>query len=114
MKVLKTSENLSPVQVYNLTMASTTSKLSDAVEQVVEFSAYALYEDVNAKGEENEILSFITPEGEVFATISKTFKDEFFKMVEFFEGEGVSVTAFKVLGGTSKAGRPFITCTYAG
>lgn len=54
----------------------------------------------------------MTPEGEVFGTNSATFIDDFEKMAALFGPGGVD--AIEVVSGTSKAGREFITCAYAG
>jgi hypothetical protein len=58
------------------------------------------------------ILSIVTPENEVFATNSPTFKEDFLKMQEMFADCGEEVHSVKVISGTSKAGREFITCVY--
>ena len=49
-----------------------------------------------------------TIDGEMFGTISDTFKREFGDIVGFF---GDDVGAIKVISGKSKAGRNFITCS---
>jgi len=112
MKVLKTSKDLTPQEIYFLTMAPTVQKMSDAETQIIEVSSYALYEDENSKGEVQEILAIMTPEREVFATNSRTFKEDFFKMHELFESLGEEVHSVKVMSGMSKNDRKFITCVY--
>ena len=51
-----------------------------------------------------------TVDGELFATISNTFREEFLDMVEWF---GADLGSIKVIAGTSKAGRKYITCGVA-
>jgi hypothetical protein len=112
MEILKTSKQLTTKEKYFLTMAPNAQKMKDAVSQRVEITAFCLYTDTNAKGEVQEILSIMTPEDEVFATISPTFKEDFFKLVDLFADNGETVNSIVVTSGTSKAGREFITCVY--
>lgn len=98
---------------YLLTMSPAIQKMSLAETQVLEVSEWALYTDIDSNGEEREILSIMTPENEVFATNSPTFKDAFSSMVNLFNQSGKVVEKIKVIGGESKAGRHFITCTLA-
>jgi len=113
MKIVKTSKELSTQERYFLTMAPGVQKMKDAVTQTIEVAAFCLYEDVNSKDEQQTILSISTPENEVFATNSPTFIEDFFKMQDLFNECGETVKAVKVISGTSKAGREFITCVYA-
>ena len=104
-------ENLTNRQKYDLCMSPNTQKMSDQKGQRLEFSAYALYEDVDKKtGEVKEILTLQTPEGETYGTNSATFRSDFFSMVDLF---GEEFRALEIIGGTSKNGRPFITCAYS-
>lgn len=114
MKIIEASKNLTPKEIYNLTMSPTTQKMKSLIGQRVEITAWALYEDVNKKtGELQEVLSIITPEGEIFATNSPTFKEDFSDMFQLFRDMGEEVHAITVTSGTSKSGREFITCTYS-
>lgn len=112
MNIKKTyPENLTNRQKYDLTMSPKTQKMSDAVGSTVEIEAWALYEDEDREGEIREILAIRSPEGEILATNSQTFKDDFFRMVDLF---GPGVSSVEIISGKSKAGRDFITCAYAG
>ena len=112
MKIIKTyPEALSNKQKYQLTMSPKTRKMKDAKGTVLEISAWCVYVDVDKEGEERQVLSILTPEGETYATNSPTFADDFGKMCEVF---GAELTAIEVISGMSKAGREFITCAYAG
>ena len=113
MNIVETSKELSAQERYFLTMAPSVKKMKDAVSQEIEVSAWCVYEDTNSKGEEQTILSIATPENDVFATNSPTFIEDFQKMQEVFKDCGETVNAIKVISGTSKAGREFITCVYA-
>lgn len=112
MEILAKSRDLTAKDVYDLTMSPATQKMADAETQIIEVEAWAIYKDTNSKGEEQEILSIKTPESEIFATNSATFKDDFKKMNELFESMGEEVHAIKVISGMSKNDRKFITCVY--
>lgn len=113
MTIIKTSKELSAQERYFLTMAPSVQKMKDAIGQELEVTAFCVYEDTNSKGEEQTILSMTTPEGDVFATNSPTFIEDFQKMWDLFNDLGEQVKAIKVISGTSKSGREFITCVYA-
>ena len=113
MNIIKSTENLSPVDLYKLTMNPNAGKMKNAAGQRLEVESYALYEDVDKKsGELQQILAIQTPEGEVFATNSPTFIEEFVKMVDFFASFNMVVDAIKVVSGVSKGGREFISVVY--
>ena len=111
-KVLKMSGELTPAQIYLLTMSPKSQRVSDNIGVVINVKAWALFEDVDKKNPEvtRDILAFIDDEGSVYATVSETFKSEFFDMLEVMGG---SVPAIEVVGGTSKNGRSYVTCTLA-
>ena len=115
MEIIKASANLTPKETYKLTMSPAAMKMKDVVGQRLEIAAYALYQDEDKKNPGNfqKILSVQTETGEVYATNSPTFIDEFVKMIEFFEQYGETVAAIDVFNGTSKGGREFISCTIA-
>lgn len=104
-------ETLTNKQKYDLTMNPKTQKMTSAKGSTIEIAAWCYYEDVDKEGELRTILSVQTPEGELFATNSATFQDDWFRMVDLFGG---TVSAVDIISGTSKAGREFITCAYAG
>jgi len=112
MKIIQKSKELTPQEIYFLTMSPSVQKMSDQDTQIIEVSAFALYEDENGKGETQEILAIMTPDKEVFATNSATFKNDFKKMYELFDSLGVQVQSIKVVSGTSKNDRTFYTCVY--
>ena len=115
MKILKMyPESMNTRERFMLTAAPNMQKMQSAVDSEMEVAAYALYEDVNRKdGTVNEVLTVMTPDGEIFATVSPTFKEDFFRIADFFCDAGETIPAIKVLQGTSKSGRSFIYCTIA-
>lgn len=104
-------ETLTNKQLYNLTMSPKTQRMTTAKGSTLEIAAWCYYEDVDKDGVLRTILCVQTPEGELFATNSATFQDDFFRMTELFGG---TVSAIDVISGISKGGREFITCAYAG
>lgn len=67
------------------------------------------FSDVNSgTGEKVEILSMMDENGEVFATNSKSFKEMFFDIVDIMDGDQFTI---EKLGGKTKAGRDFVTCS---
>ena len=114
MKIIDSSENLTAKEVYSLTKSPRCQKMRSAVDSRIEIARWVLYQDVNKKtGEEQEILSIETPEGEIFATNSPTFKDDFLDMLDLFRDMGDTVHAINVITGVSKSGREFVTCAYS-
>lgn len=112
MNILKTNAT-TPAEIYNLTMNHLTQKMSNCKGSTIRLARYCLYEDVDAKtGEVKEIFTIMDESGVVYGTNSKTFQDDFFKMVELFESMGATVNEIAVISGTSKSGREFITCQF--
>lgn len=106
-------ENASKGTIYNLTMSPKMKQMRTLKGSRVEIAAWCIYEDTNAKtGELQPILSIQTPEGEVFGTNSATMQADFLRMVDVFGADGIG--AIEIISGTSKAGREYITCSYAG
>ena len=108
--VIEKSRELSNHELYFLTMSPKAENVRDHVGERIDVSAWLLYEDVDKKsGELHEVLSILTPENEVVATISPTFKSDFMDMAELFQND----FAFEIISGMSKAGREYITCALA-
>lgn len=113
MKIIKTyPEELSNKKLYDLTLSPMIRKMSENEGAVLEVAAYCFYEDEDSDGNSRQLLSVLTPEGDSFATNSTTFREDFQRLIDLFGPDGV--TAIEVISGTSKAGRRFITCAYAG
>lgn len=110
MEVLVSNKDLSKEEVYFLTKAQDVQKMAEAVDQILDVSAWAIYLDKNADGEEVELFSMRTEEGETFATNSPTFIRAFREILDIFEPE--EVKRIKVMNGVSKNNRTFVTCAY--
>lgn len=109
MNILKQyPENLDKKTVFRMTEEDTL-KMSDVEGQELKVDAFVLYEDLNRDGEEVELLSIMSGE-EVYSTVSKTFIEKFKKIDAKFSADGYSIL---VEGGTSKAGRHYLSCKVA-
>lgn len=102
-------ETMDKKTLYSLTRGQNMSVKDVDDRAVITPTAFALYEDTNRDGKTNEVLAIRDKEsGEVFTTISPTFKQDFFDIVEFMGEDDYSI---HVVHGTTKAGRDFVTCT---
>ena len=114
MKITYQSRELTTAELYMLTMSPEIGKMSEVSDQsIIEIDSWVIYTDVDSNGAEQEILSIKDIFGEVSATNSPTFIREFKRMVQLFETNNEKVEKIKLVKGTSKAGRQFITCSYA-
>lgn len=114
MKLIKSNiEDLenNPVMLYKMTRGKNTVSVNkmddDQLDRDYAVMGYALYEDVNSKGEDVEILSVLTEGGLILAAQSKTFKESFFDILDIVNGKNFSI---KVDSGTSKSGRRYMDC----
>jgi hypothetical protein len=111
MELLKNNKELSKKEIYFLTKTQDAQKMTEAADQELELTSWAIYKDHNADGEEVELFAMRTVEGETFATNSPTFISAFRDILDVFEPE--EITKLKVMTGTSKNNRTYITCAYA-
>lgn len=115
MNITKKSGELTIMEQYQLTKPPKIQRIKDCAGQRFEVAKWCFYEDIDKKsGDTKEILSMMTPEGEVFATNSNTFKNDFNDILSLLESAGMGGTVFslEVITGTSKAGREFFTCAF--
>lgn len=113
MKILKHyPDQLTNKLKYDLTMSPKTQKMQNADGSVIEISAWAIYTDTDKDDTERTVLCIRNLEGETFATNSATFIRDFERMLDLFDAAGL--TAVEVISGTSKSGRRYLTCSYAG
>ena len=108
--IINKSRELSNQELYFLTMSPKADSVKNHVGERIDVAAWLLYEDTDKKsGEVHSVLSVLTPENEVFSSISPTFQSDFLDMAELFHND----FAFEVISGKSKAGREFVTCALA-
>ena len=108
--IIQKSRELTNQELYFLTMSPKADSVKNHIGERIEVSAWLLFEDADKKtGENHSVLSVLTPENEVFTTISPTFQADFMDMAEIFNND----FAFEIISGKSKAGREFVTCALA-
>lgn len=108
MKVIKANKTtFDKREAYKLTKGETKS-IQEATGLVLDVETWLEYEDQNQKGDTVRVLAIMDKEGQVYSTISETFKQRFYEIVDIFGDElpGILVTT-----GTSKAGRSYMSCT---
>lgn len=106
MNIIEKSRELTKVEEYLMTLDKSAKSIKDLEDNSkIEVSAYLLYNDINSREEEVEILSILTPDNNVYSTQSNTFKKSFLAMFSMMEGQ--PFTIIKV-SGTTKAGRPYV------
>ena len=108
--IIEKSRELSKQEIYLMTMNPKSDSVKNHVGERIDVAAWLIFEDVDKKtGEVHSVLSVLTPENEVFSTISPTFQSDFMDMAELFQND----FAFEIISGKSKAGREFVTCALA-
>lgn len=111
MKIINHYPNeLTKRDAYRLTRASSVKKMSEAAGSVLNPTVWVLYEDLDNRSGELKTVLVIDANGEMFGTISGTFIREFCDACEAFDN---NPGAIKVIEGTTKSGRKFITCELA-
>lgn len=112
MEIIRTDiENLKEDKkaFYRMTESVSTSvqdMTDDQYDDQYEVLAYLLYSDIDSKGKEREILTIQTDKG-LFTTVSKTFKDSFFKATDLMDGDPFAIRMFT---GVSNNGKTYVDC----
>lgn len=112
MEIIKANINTTDKKlVYKLTKSASTM-VQDAPDHVsVPVKAWALYNDPKEAKDgtmkDNNVLSFIDDAGVKYSTVSATFIHEFMEIVDIMDGDPFAVL---LVHGTTKAGKPFVTC----
>lgn len=105
----RTSRELTNVEKYLMTTSPAVKKISDLENgTTIVVDAYLEFTDEKEDGTSVDIFSIITPDKQVFATNSKTFKRAFLDIETAMEG--VYPVPILKTSGTSKAGREFVQC----
>lgn len=110
MEFIKTNKELTKEEKYFLTKAQDVQKMTEAVDQTLDLVAWAIYTDTDKDGNEVELFAMLTEDGDKFATNSSTFISAFREILDIFEPQ--EVKRLKVMTGTSKNNRTFVTCAY--
>ena len=87
--------------------------MRDAEGTIIPVLNWMIYVDTDSIGNEQTLLSILSTDNVAYTTNSKTFMMAFDDLCDIYTDSGEEITAIKVIGGQSKAGRHFITCAYA-
>lgn len=114
MQIIYKSEGLNLKDVVSLTKGNDIKKMSDAKGEVLDFDKVVIYADTDKNNKPMKVLAVQTKDGVKYATNSQVFIRNFEEIKSIFDDSDEEMpTTFKVGSGTSKAGRPFITCDIA-
>lgn len=114
MKIIRSkNEKISVKEKYLMSMNPEIRRMRDAEGTIIPVLNWMLYVDTDSIGNEQTLLSILSTDNVAYATNSKTFMQAFDDLCDIFADNGEEITAIKVIGGQSKAGRHFITCAYA-
>ena len=109
MEIKEQSRQFNKAELYKLTRGQSIN-VKDAVGTTFMVDGYLMYEEVNSKGENVEVLAVLDSDGHVYSTISATFKREFEFIWELMDGDQFSIT---IIGGVTKNNRDYVSCTLA-
>lgn len=114
MTIKEKSGNLTMAEMYRLTKSPDIAKLSTMKGQEIEIDKFIAYEDVNMQtGDVVTIVAISTPQGETFATNSRTFTRDFLDIIDMCrEANEALPHTIKVLAKSGKSGREYIQCVY--
>lgn len=111
MTIIKASREFNKVEVYKMTQDQAAVSVKDVPDDTtLQVSGYLLYEDVDHKGENHELLSVLGEDGTVWTCQSATFKRSLMQMAELFEDEPFSI---KKMSGVTKANKGYVDCCLA-
>ena len=83
--IKKFPEDMDPKTAYKLMKSPEVKKMSEAEGSILEIDSWVQYNSPDREtGEIKEVIAIATPDGELFATISNTFREEFTDMVNYF------------------------------
>ena len=106
MQILKTSREFSKKEIYKLTRSPEIKKLSENIGIEIPVAGFVIFTDTDSNGNETELLSILANDGTVYATNSKTARQEMEYIADLMDGEEFTVEA---INGVSKAGRQYVT-----
>lgn len=107
--VTYTSREFSEVETYLMTIAPSIRSMKDVPDNTsIDVAGIMQFEDIDEEtGEKDDIMSIITPDNEVYAFQSATFKRNLMNIEKIMRGKPFAI--IKVSGKT-KANRDFINC----
>lgn len=112
MNIIKSTQNLTMKEKYDLTRNPETERMSNHKDEVLTIDQYMIRTEPNTQtGEEITIVS-IKSGDTIYATNSTTFVREFQSLVEMAEEANDTIHHIKVIGGKSRNNRDYISCVY--
>ena len=84
MKVIEKSREFTAAETWKMTRDAAIQKMSEIEGQSFKPIEYCVYEDTNADGKDQVLLSIMAEDGVVYATNSETFRREFLDMCNVF------------------------------
>ena len=101
--------------LYQLTRGADVRKVSEIVGQDLIVKNFVLYKDQKSNGDFMQVLAIEAEDGTMVATNSSTFINEFTGIAEICGPEPADMIGEKVrvMAGTGKSGRRFMTCVWA-
>ena len=110
MEMIKASKkDFTAVEIFNFTRNPEMELVKNCTGDVFTVNDFVEYHDVNGQGEEVDIL-VIRSGDRYISTISETFKDEFFRILDIVAQAGGGTPEIGIVQGESKKGRTFYTC----
>lgn len=111
MTIIKASREFSKVEVYKMTQDNGAVSVKDVPDgTILPVSGYLLYEDVDHKGENHELLSVLGEDGTVWTCQSATFKRSLTLLADLFEEDPFSI---KKMSGVTKSNKEYVDCCLA-
>lgn len=113
MEIIRTGREANSREKYAMTKSQLIGKMSEHKDEILTVENWCEYHDTDSKGEVKKLLSIMTPDGIVLATVSETFQRDFSDILDVLTDNNEPETGFdiKVITGTSKNNREFVTCT---
>lgn len=109
MTIKEKSKEFTKTELYKLTRGQSIN-MKDAIGTEFKPAGYLIYEETNSRGEDVEILAVLAEDGQVFSTMSATFKREFHFIWDLMDGDSF---VLKVIGGLTKSNRDYVSCSLA-
>ena len=107
-EIVNKSRDFSEVEIYLMTISPAIISMKDVSDgEKIKVDGYVIFNDINDKGEETEIMSIITPDKKVYCFQSATFKRSFMDIYNIMHGKEFCIVK---TSGETKAGRPYINC----
>lgn len=106
--IIEKSKDFDKVDEYLMTKGKGTYSVKDVEDgKSIIVEGYVIFTDMKKDGTTFDVMALITPEKEVYATQSQTFKESLLDIVSIFGEFPVPIVK---ISGTTKSGRPYVDC----